>query len=152
MDRQSRVATVCGLHREVVFRWLTPASCGRVPLVIEVGTRRRNQPAPPHVLFEALTNPDRDLTRVWLVLLQDERRPEIVESDEPRVVVWSSLWTHRPDARIRFELPRDQYGFGTDLRWTLLVDEPVPDASLQRDMCRRLNVLINANLRYTFGQ
>lgn len=28
--------------------------------MLEVGKRMRNQPAPPHVIFEALTQPDRD--------------------------------------------------------------------------------------------
>jgi hypothetical protein len=31
------------------------------------------------------------------------------------------------------------------------VDDPPPDSSLLGHMCRRINVLINANLRYTFG-
>ncbi len=41
---------------------------------------------------------------------------------------------------------------GTDLRWTLYVDEPVPDQSLTGHMRKRLNELINANLRYSYGQ
>jgi hypothetical protein len=90
--------------------------------VIEVGARRRNQPAPPQVLYEALTQPDRGPARPWLPLLDDERRPDLVEADEPNLVVWSSLWNGRPDARIRFELPRDRSGHGTDLRWVLLVE------------------------------
>ncbi|HYZ55417.1 MAG TPA: hypothetical protein VE733_18205 [Streptosporangiaceae bacterium] len=52
---------------------------------------------------------------------------------------------------MRFDLPADG-GQGTDLRWTLLVDEPMPDAALVGHMRKRLNQLINANLRYTFGQ
>jgi hypothetical protein len=56
-----------------------------------------------------------------------------------------------PDAVIRFDLPQDG-GCGTDLRWTLHVDEPVPDDALLGHMRKRLNELINANLRYTFGQ
>lgn len=51
---------------------------------------------------------------------------------------------------MQFDLPRDE-GSGTDLRWTLLVDEPVPDEALAAHMRKRLNQLINANLRYTFG-
>ena len=43
-------------------------------------------------------------------------------------------------------------GDGTDLRWTLLVEEPRPNDSLVGHMRKRLNQLINANLRYTFGQ
>ena len=64
--------------------------------------------------------------------------------------MWSSLWDRRSDARICFELAQD--GYGTDLHWVLLVDEPVPDASLLSHMRRRINELINANLRYTFGR
>jgi hypothetical protein len=120
--------------------------------MLEAGSRKRNQPAPPHVIFEALTQPDRDPVRPWLELLDDEQRPRLVEADEPGLVVWTSLWTKRPDAIVRFDLPADSSGYGTDLRWTLLVDEPMPDAALVGHMRKRLNQLINANLRYTFGQ
>jgi len=102
------------------------------------------------VVFEALTEPDRDPTRPWLLLLYDERLPDVIDARRPDLVVWSSLWDRRPDARIRFELSQD--GCGTDLHWVLLVDEPVPDASLLGHMRRRINELINADLRYTFGQ
>jgi hypothetical protein len=120
--------------------------------MLEAGSRKRNQPAPPRILFEALTQPDRDPARPWLELLDDEQRPQVMEADEPGLVVWSSLWTKRPDAMVRFDLPADSSGYGTDLRWTLLVDEPMPDAALVGHMRKRLNQLINANLRYTFGQ
>ena len=120
--------------------------------MIEVGARRRNQPAPPHVIFEALTEPNRDPTRQWLVLLDDERPPGILQAERPHLVVWSSLWERRPDAQIRFELPRAASGYGTDLRWVLLTDRPPPDASLIGHLRRRLNELINADLRLSFGQ
>jgi hypothetical protein len=120
--------------------------------VIEVGSRRRNQPAPPHVVYEALTDPKRESARPWLLLLDDERQPDIFDAEKPDFVVWSSLWTRRPETLIRFELPADHSGFGTDLRWVLLVDEPPPEDSLVGHMRRRMNELINANLRYTFGQ
>ena len=65
-------------------------------------------------------------------------------------MVWSSLWVKRPDARIRFDLqPGDG---GTDLRWTLFVDEPLPDSKLTKHMFQRIGELINANLRYSYGQ
>jgi hypothetical protein len=38
------------------------------------------------------------------------------------------------------------------LSWTLLPDEPMPEASQLGHMRKRLNQLINANLRFTFGQ
>lgn len=118
----------------------------------EAGRRCRAQPAPPWAVYEALVEPNRDPTRRWLTLLDDEIEPAILESDEPDLVVWSSLWSKRPDARLRFDLPTGRSGQGTDLSWTLTVDEPMPAPALLGHMRRRINELINANLRYSFGQ
>lgn len=74
----------------------------------------------------------------------------MIRAEPPALVVWSSLWTKRPDAIVQFDLSGGTGG--TDLRWTLFVDEPVPDDALIGHMRKRLNVLINANLRFTFGQ
>ena len=116
----------------------------------EIASRRRNQPAPPPVVFDDLCDPTRQPIRPWLHLLDDEVAPVVVESERPNRVVWSSLWLERPDARLQFDLsPADG---GTDLRWTLLVDEPLPDDRLTRHMRHRIGELINANLRYTYGQ
>ena len=41
---------------------------------------------------------------------------------------------------------------GTDLTWTMFVAEPEPDASLLGHLRKRVNRLINADLRYSFGQ
>jgi hypothetical protein len=120
--------------------------------VIEAGSRKRHQAPPPHILFEALTEPDRDPARPWLQLLDDEHPPRILQTDAPGLVVWSSLWTKRPDAIVRFDLPASVNRLGTDLRWTLLVDEPMPDAPLLGHLRKRMNRLINENLRLTFGQ
>ncbi len=117
--------------------------------MVEAGSRRRSQPAPPHIIYEALTQPECAGGRTWLHLLDDEVRPRIVESDEPGLVVWSSIWLKRPDAVIRFDLPSG--GSGTDLRWTLLVDEPLPVDAMLGHMRKRLNQLINADLRYSFS-
>lgn len=118
--------------------------------MIDVGTRKRNQPAPPAVVFEALVEPERAGGRPWLRLLDDEVRPQVIRCDEPGLVVWSSIWLRRPDAVIRFELPPG--GGGTDLRWTLSVDEPTPGEALLGHLRKRMNQLINADLRYSFGQ
>ena len=118
---------------------------------IEIGSRVRAQPPPPHVVFEALTLIDRDPSRPWLHLLDDEMRPQVCESVPSSLVVWSSLWTKRPDAVVRFDLA-PHGGSGCALRWTLLVDEPVPDDALVGHLRKRMNRLINADLRYTFGQ
>ena len=85
------------------------------------------------------------------MLLDDEQSPQPIDAEQPNVIVWSSLWKKRPDAQVRFDLAPDGAA-GTRLRWTLLVAEPLPDPSLLGHMRKRLNELINANLRYTFGQ
>lgn len=103
------------------------------------------------MLFEALTEPNRDPARPWLLLLDDERWPRTLRTEMPHLVVWSSIWVTRPDAVVRFDLPFDGT-YGTDLRWTLLVAEPLPDPSLLGHLRKRVNQLINGNLRRTFGQ
>jgi hypothetical protein len=85
--------------------------------VLEAGSRRRIHPAPPAAILEALTEANRDTTRPWMSLFEDERQPRVVEVDEPDLVIWSSLWTERPDAHIRFDLAAEDEGTG--LRWTL---------------------------------
>jgi hypothetical protein len=118
--------------------------------VIEIGSRQRGQPPPPHIVYEALSDPDRDPNRSWLELLDDEQRPRVIRAEPPSLLVWSSLWIKRPDATLRFDLPPGHGG--TDLRWTLYVDEPAPDGALIGHMLKRVNQLINANLRHTFGK
>lgn len=85
-------------------------------------------------------------------MLDDEVAPVVLESREPEYVLWSSLWPRRPDARITFQLLEGGHGGGTDLRWTLTVDEPAPDESLTGHLRKRINTLVHANLRYTYGQ
>ncbi|OMC03342.1 hypothetical protein A5733_24115 [Mycobacterium sp. NS-7484] len=118
----------------------------------EIGSRKRNLPAPPRVVFEDLSVPNRSEARPWLYLLENEVAPDVLESREPGYVVWSSLWPWRPDARITFELAGAGPGGGTDLRWTLSVEEPAPAESLTGHMRKRINTLIHANLRHTYGQ
>jgi hypothetical protein len=119
--------------------------------VIEIGRRFRNQPPPPHIVFEALTNPNSDPRRPWLTLLHDEQPPTVLRAEPVSLVVWSSLWIKRPDATIEFDLPKAGSD-GTNLGWILFVNEPRPDETLVGHMRKRMNQLINANLRYTFGQ
>jgi hypothetical protein len=51
---------------------------------------------------------------------------------------------------VRFDLAAARGG--TDLRWTLFVGDPVPDTGMISHMRQRIGELINANLRYTYGQ
>jgi hypothetical protein len=118
--------------------------------MLKAVTRQRNQPAPPSVMFEALTEPNRDPERQWLLLTESERQPAVLEEVKPDLVVWSSLWNEHPGARIRFDLPHGRSG--TDLRWTLFLDEPLPGLDEIQQMRRRINKLINDNLRQTFDQ
>ena len=98
----------------------------------------------------ALSDPGGDPVRPWLHLLADEQPPRVLRAEPPRLVVWSSLWPRRPDAVVRFDLaPR---GVETLLSWTLLVDDPMPDAALLGHLRKRLNELVNRDLRATFGQ
>lgn len=120
--------------------------------MIEIGRRKRNQPAPPHAVFEAMTHLDRDPDRPGWICSTTRFARKLCTSIRRRLVVWSSLWVKRPDARIRFDLPPDANALGTDLCWTLLVDEPAPADALVGHMRKRLNQVINANVRYTFGQ
>jgi len=118
--------------------------------MIEIGRRQRTQPAPPTVIFQALTQPDLDPARTWLLLLDDEHPPVVLQAAPASLVVWSSLWPKRPDALLRFDIA--PAGAGSALRWTLTVAEPVPDDALTGHLRRRVNELINGSLRYSFGQ
>jgi hypothetical protein len=113
-----------------------------------LGDRRSRQPAPPKYVYEALTQPHRNPLRSWLKLLHDEVEPNIIEAQEPGLVVWSSLWVKRPQATIRFEI--EPAGAGTSLRW-ILTDESEPDPRLLGHMRKRVNQLIHAELLFSFG-
>lgn len=117
----------------------------------DIARRRRTQPPPPHIVYQALIDPDRDPRRPWLILHEDEQRPEVAETIEPDLVVWTSIWPWRRDARIRFELSGSRRS-STTVCWILTVDDPVPDDETILRMRKRVNELINANLRSTFGQ
>jgi hypothetical protein len=117
----------------------------------EVATTEKTQPPPPHIVWQALADPAIAGPRMWLRIGRGERRPEVVQSRAPDLVVWSSLWVDRPKDRIRFEIASDGLS-GSTLRWTLLAGEDGPPAERIAEMRYRLNQLINAELRYSFGQ
>lgn len=48
----------------------------------QIGSRKRNQPAPPHIVFESLSQP---------------ARPTVGDVHAPHLVHWTSLWPTRPD-------------------------------------------------------
>lgn len=117
---------------------------------VVIGSRRRAQAPPPHVVFEAVTQPHRQPSRPWLLLQDDEHEPQIVEQRVPDLVVWTSLWPKHPSARITLDLLPELNGGGTDMRWTLVVDEPAPDDAVIGHLRYRLNELVNRDLRDHF--
>jgi hypothetical protein len=119
--------------------------------VIEIGSRARTLPAPPPVVWESLTAPRRPGARPWLDLLADEVEPTILASEKPSHVVWSSLWPSRPDDQVHFVLTASADN-GTSLRFTLLTPDEVPDRSKTGHLRRRLNQLLFADLRHSYGQ
>ncbi|WP_433655661.1 hypothetical protein ACQPW1_32545 [Nocardia sp. CA-128927] len=119
--------------------------------MIEIGSRARRLPAPPSVVWESLTEPRRPQARAWLALLADEVEPRVLESDKPNRVVWSSLWPSRPDDQVHFELT-PVMGGDTLLKFTLLTPGDPPDESKTGHLRRRLNQLLFADLRFSYGQ
>ncbi|NUW44540.1 hypothetical protein [Nonomuraea rhodomycinica] len=119
--------------------------------MIELGSRERRQPPPPRIVWESLTDPWRPGGRQWLDLKRDEVKPRILRAVEPELVVWSSLWPDRPDDEIRFDIRPTEDG-GCSLRWTLLTPAEAPEQAVIGRLRHRLNFLINAQLRFSFGQ
>ncbi|MFI5778667.1 hypothetical protein [Nocardia sp. NPDC051570] len=119
--------------------------------MIEIGSRARKLPAPPHVVWESLTQPHRPTGRPWLTLLPDEIETEVLQAVKPGTVVWSSLWPTRPNDQVHFELTVAPNG-ETLLRFTLLTPDEAPDQSKTGHLRRRMNELLFANLRFSYGQ
>lgn len=119
--------------------------------MIEYGRRARQLPAPPNVVWGDLVAPRHDGVRPWLRLLDDEVAPRVIDSEIiPARVVWSSLWVARPDDRIVLEI--SPAGDGSSLQFTLLAAGEPPDASRTGHIRRRINHLLFADLRFTYGQ
>lgn len=118
--------------------------------MIEFGSRTRKLPAPPSVVWESLVNPSQPGTRPWLDLLPDEVAPRVLKAEKPRTVVWSSLWPSRPNDEIHLELTDDMGE--TRLKFTLLTPDSAPDDSKAGHIRRRMNHLLFADLRFSYGQ
>jgi hypothetical protein len=119
--------------------------------VIEIGSRERTLPAPPSVVWASLVEPRQPEARPWLDLLPDEVEPTVLAADQCSRVVWSTLWPSRPNDQIHFALTASRDG-GTSLRFTLLSPDEHPDQSKTGHLRWRLNRLLFADLRYSYGQ
>lgn len=119
--------------------------------VIEIGSRARRLPAPTLVVWESLTEPRRPTARPWLNLLPDEVEPRVLQAEKPDRVVWSSLWPSRPKDWVHFELTAVR-GTETLLRFTLLTPDDAPDQNKAGHLRRRLNQLLFADVRFSYGQ
>ncbi len=117
---------------------------------MEIGSRARRLPAPPAEVFESLVQPHRPGARLWLDLLPGEVEPRILEQERASRVVWSSLWPRRPRDQVHLELT--SVGQETLLKFTLLTPDALPDQSQAGHLRRRLNVLLFADLRFSYGQ
>jgi hypothetical protein len=76
--------------------------------------------------------------------------PRILQAEEPHLVVWSSLWPSRPHDEVHFEL--EAIGTETSLRFRLLTPDEAPDESKTGHLRHRLNHLLFADLRFSYGQ
>ena len=118
--------------------------------MIEFGSKARKLPAPPAIVWASLVDPHMRGARPWLNLLDDEVEPKILEADQPVRVVWSSLWPSRPNDQVLLEMTA--VGQETQLRFTLLTPDEPPDASKTGHLRRRVNELLFADLRLSYGQ
>lgn len=117
--------------------------------MIEIGSRAGKLPAPPSAVWSSLAEPDQPGARPWLALLPDEVEPRILLADKPSRVVWSSLWPSRPNDEVHFELTA--VDGQTSLRFTLLTPDELPDESKTGHLRYRMNHLLFADLRSSYG-
>ncbi|GLZ81346.1 hypothetical protein Afil01_61530 [Actinorhabdospora filicis] len=109
-----------------------------------LGSRRRDLPAPPEVVWGDLMSP------AWLELLEDEVTPAVLRGTRHSLVEWGSLWPDRPEDRVRFELAATNGG--TSLRWTLTTTGEKPGESRIGHLRYRMNLLVHGVLRGVYGQ
>lgn len=117
--------------------------------MIEYVDRAKPLPAPPHVVWDDLVAPRTTGARPWLVLEPGEVPPQVMESERPRRVVWSSLWSARPDDVVTIDLTGG--GGGCRLRVRVATPHDVPDDETVQHVSRRLGQLLYGELRLTYG-
>lgn len=101
------------------------------------------------MVWDDLVEPKSTGTRAWLDLLPDEVAPLVLESVRPSRVVWSSLWPDRPKDRVVIEIASS--GGESAVTFTLLAAGDPPDDSKTGHIRRRVNHLLWADLRFSYG-
>lgn len=110
-------------------------------------SRSKMQPPPAWAIYEALSDPLADQARrEWLHLHDGEVPPRVLLAIPHSLVIWSSLWPDRPDDEIRLDIDDER------CTWTLMGEAAEHDEERLDQLRYRLDVIINADLRYSFGQ
>jgi hypothetical protein len=117
--------------------------------VIEYVDRAKTLPAPPAVVWDDLVAPRTTGARPWLVLEAEEVPPRVLESERPGRVVWSSLWTDRPDDVVTLDLTRA--GAGSKLRVRVSTPDAAPEDDDVARVSRRMGQPLYGGLRLTYG-
>lgn len=110
-------------------------------------TRSKSFPPPARYTFEALSDPVGDQRRrAWLHLEPGEMEPRVLRAEPHAVVEWASLWPDRPDDVLRFDVADEH------LTWALLGEATEADEPRLDELRRRIDRLVHAGLRESFGQ
>lgn len=147
-QRAQRATCHCSVNSKipVVALILDDVPDKPVPLV----HRRKTQAPPPWVIWEALPDPFRPDDRSWFDVGPGERHPVVLSETKPHTLVWSSIWTDRPQSTI--EILIEPAGSGSSVTWTLVGPEGELDEAEIRLRRYRLDQVINGQLRDTFDQ
>lgn len=119
--------------------------------VIAYAARANRLPAPPHIVWGSLTDPQAPGARPWLNLMDDEIEPAVLESAPTSMVVWSSPWPSRPNDQVLIELAAGGMS-DTSVRFTLLSPDELPDEGEARRLRKRISYLLFADLRDSYDQ
>jgi hypothetical protein len=117
--------------------------------VIEYGRRRKRLPAPPEVVRDDLVERRSAGTRAWLMLINNEVLPRVLESSRPTRVVWSSSWPDRPKDLVVLELEKPGERL---LSRSPSSQTEMPDDSATGHFRKRISHLLFVDLRFSYGQ
>jgi hypothetical protein len=118
--------------------------------LIALAQRRKTQPPPPWIIWELLSDPFQSEDRPWFDRRDGEQPPMILSATKPQAITRSSIWSDHAELIIEFQI--EPCGPGAAVTWTLLGPEGCLDDLEIRQRRRRLNQLINGQLRDTFDQ